>query len=73
MAGQQAPSLWQEATRTFPFKNKQAKLQRKFSSAAVEHLSKVGGDCCLQAWGVEMLWGLSALFFPVLANFQCIG
>lgn len=34
MAGQQAPSLWQEATRTFPFKNKQAKLRRKFSSAA---------------------------------------
>lgn len=34
MAGQQALSLWQEATRPFPFKNKQARLQRKFSSVA---------------------------------------
>jgi len=29
MAGQQAPSLRQEATRTFPFKNKQEKTAEK--------------------------------------------
>lgn len=48
MAEQQAPALWQEATHVFPFKNKQAKLQRKLPWAAVEHLSKVYGDCCPQ-------------------------
>lgn len=55
MAGQQAPALWQEATHAFPFKNKQAKLRRKFPWAVVEHLSKVCGDCCLQPRGVGML------------------
>lgn len=55
MAEQQAPALWQEATHVFPFKNKQAKLQRKFPRAAVEHLSKVYGGCCLQPRGVGML------------------
>lgn len=60
MAGQQAPALWQEANAHFSFRKQTGKTAEKVllgsvPKAAVEHLSKVCGDCCLQARGVEML------------------